>query len=101
MTKLIIIGVLTLAVLYYCLNLRTILSALASILFFLALIWLPPLLAGSNEGLQILIFLGIVLIIYMSVGKDIFKSKLLNFLMGIALFFAICVNFFQFCRRGW
>ena len=88
-------------IIYFLFNFRTILSALAGMLFFIALIGIPPLLAGSNLWLQFLIFFGIILIVYMSVGKDIFKSKLLNFLMGVALLIAICVNFFQFCRKGW
>ena len=96
-----LIGTSIFAILFFTINYRTIMSALAGIIFFVSLVVLPVIVAGANEGLQLLVILGIILIVYMSVGKDIIRDHRLNFSMGGALLLGIIFNLFNFCRRGY
>jgi uncharacterized membrane protein (UPF0136 family) len=88
------------ALIFFFINYRTIMSVLAGIAFLASLIFLPSIIAGSHEGVQILAFFGIVLIVYMSVGRDIVRDRRLNFFMGGALLIGTIFNFTIFCRRG-
>ena len=87
-------------VLLFFINFRTLMSIMAGIIFFVALVALPPLLAGGDEGLQLLVFFGILVIVFMTVGKDIIHDRRLNFFMGAALLLGLMFNFSYFCRRG-
>lgn len=94
-----LIGICILAVFFFAISYRTIMSALGAIFFFASLVVLPPILAGPNQGLQILVFFGLVVVVFMSVGKDIIRDRRLNFFMGGALLLGIIFNYFSFCRR--
>jgi len=91
---------LLIAIGYFLFNFRAVLSLLASAVFCAALIWLPNQLAEGNSLLRIGIMLLIILIVFQTVGREIFRTKLLNLLMGLAAIIGIAFNLFNLGRRG-
>jgi hypothetical protein len=86
---------------YFVFNFKNLLSFLAALLFFLILIIVPALVAGNNLLLYLAVMGGIIFIVWRTVGPDIFRSRILNFAMGIALFLGLIIGMFQCCRMGW
>jgi len=89
---------------YYLLNFRTILSLIAGLAFFLALITVPVFIARlviirellgvhySFPLVYLIALAGVVLFAFKAWGKNIFRDRVLNFIMGIALLAGLCFS---------